>query len=318
MSESEKLRVPQSKFSVGEIQFAYLAILATLVILAFVPILLRLGENSLSPNATIFGRSWSATAILGFWVGGLFLKRRSQPDSPPLQLLPDWRGFLLLLAVAILFVSFQLLWAWSLTQTTVANSEVMHSLTPLFTTLVGWSLFGQKFDRVFLIGMAIAISGAIVLAANDFSIALEKLQGDGLALLSALFWGSSFLIIERLRLAMSILTITIWNCGMGTLLLFPILLVNSDPLWPHTWGGWIVAILLGLSSALNQSLIAYSLKHLSLGLVATILLLNPLLTAILAWFIFSETLTWLNWLALLIILSGIYLTTLSKRAVKAQ
>ncbi|NES83570.1 MAG: EamA family transporter [Moorea sp. SIO2B7] len=79
------------------------------------------------------------------------------------NLFSDIHSFLLLLILALICGAYQLFWVWSLTQTSVANSEVMHCLAPLFITLIGWSLFGQQFDRKFLIGMTIAITCAISL-----------------------------------------------------------------------------------------------------------------------------------------------------------
>lgn len=303
---------------------AYLAILANLFIIAFIPILLRFSESSITPNATIFNRLWIATAILGLWNGVSAVKKRwrspadatSLQNSPAIAIFPDTQNILLLLILAIVSVSYQLFWAWSLTQTSVANSEVLHSITPLFTTVVGWMFFGQKFDRRFLMGIAIALTGSITLAANDFSITVDKLQGDGMALLSALLWGSSLLIVEKLQTKLSVIAITTWRSCLGTFFLLPIVLATGDELFPHSWQGWLAVTILGMSAVFAQSLIAYSFKCLSSGLVATILLLNPIFTAILARLIFSETLSLLNWLALFTILLGIYLTTSSKHGVK--
>ena len=315
---TDTLELPRSGFSPREVSMAYAAIIVTLSIVSILPILFSVSESSISPNATVFNRFWIATLVLGLWNGRSLLKKQALQNSPPIKQLPDIHNLLLLLILAIIFVGFQLLWACSLTKTSVANSEVLHSLTPLFTTLIGWSLLGQKFDRVFLTGIAIALAGSIGLAANDFSIAVEKLGGDGLALLSAMFWAGYLLVLEKLQTQLSIMTIITGNCLLGTLFLLPILLVTRDEPFPHSFGGWLIAIILGLTVILIQGLIAYSLKRLSSGLVAAILLLNPILTAILAWIIFSETLNLLNWLAFAIVLLGIYLTTLSKYGIKTQ
>ena len=312
---TEKLALSESTFSSGA-NLAYLGTVAKLAIISFLPILLRFSESSVSPNATIFNRFWIATALLGLWHGGLLLKRRSADNLSPIALFPDIHSFLLLIVLAIFCASYQLMWAWSLTQTSVANSEVMHSLAPIFTTLIGWSLFGQQFDRIFLLGIAVAVIGSVSLAANDFSIAIEKLQGDGLALLSASFWAVSLLVAEKLQTRLSILAITTWNSLLVTVFLIPIFLVIQDPIFPHSFEGWFNVSLLGILVIINQVLTVYVFKWLSSGLVATILLLTPILTAIFGWFIFSEHLNLLNWLALSIVLLGIYLTTLSKKAIK--
>lgn len=311
----ERSTLSESKLS-GEANLAYVAILAKLFILALLPILLIISENSISPNATIFNRFWIATVLIAVWHGGVLLRSRLHENKTPIKLLPDTYSFLLLLVLAIVCGAYQLLWVWSLTQTSVANSELMHCLAPLFTMLLGWSLFGQKFDRTFLIGITIAITGAISLAANDFSINFDKLAGDGLALLSAFFWAISLLIIEKLRTKLNSTAITIWNSFLVTLFLIPISMVTGDAIFPHSFGEWLNVIILGVILVVNQVLLIYIFKWLSSSLVATVLLLSPILTAIFAWLIFSEALSLFNWLALLIILVGIYITTLSQKIIK--
>ena len=154
------------------------------------------------------------------------------------------------------------------------------------------------------------------LAANDFSIALDKLQGDGLALASAALWGGYLMVTEKLRSQLSIMAIATWNCLLVTLFTLPFVLVTGEEIFPHSQVSWLTLGVLGISAIFTKFLITYSLKRLSSGLVATILLLHPAITAILAWGFFSETLTWLNLLAFAVILFGAYLTTSSKGGVK--
>lgn len=316
MIKGLELKLPIAK---SETNIALAALLADLVIIAFLPILLKVSEYEISPNATIFNRFWIATVILGLWNGGEFFNglwsRNSTPvKSPPYE--GGFGGIKLLLLMGLFSGGQQLLYAWSLTQTTVANSEVLHSLTPLFTTLIAWTFFGQKFDRRFLIGIAIAIAGSLALAANDFSITIDKLQGDGLALVSAAFWGGYLMVVEKLRNQLSLTAIATWNCLLVTLFSLPFVLAGGDRVFPHSETGWLTLGVLGISAIISKFLITYSPKRLSSGLVATILLLHPAITAMLAWGIFSETLTWLNLLAFVVILFGAYLTTFSKGGVK--
>ncbi|MGB3512056.1 MAG: DMT family transporter [Microcoleaceae cyanobacterium] len=315
---TKELELTSQPTARSETSLALAALFADLVIIAFLPIMLKVSEYEISPDATIFNRFWIATVILGLWNGVEFLKRRSL-NSTPVKSPPyegGFEGIKLLLMMGVFSGGQQLLYARSLTQTTVANSEVLHSLTPLFTTLIGWTFLGQKFDRRFVIGIAIAIVASIALAANDFSIALDKLQGDGLALVSAAFWGGYLMVTEKLRSQLSIMAITSWNCLLVTLFALPFVLASGEELFPHSKVGWLTLGVLGISAIFTKFLITYSLKRLSSGLVATILLFHPAITAILAWGIFSETLTWLNLLAFAVILFGAYLTTSSKGGVK--
>lgn len=93
-------------------------------------------------------------------------------------------------------------------------------------------------------------------------------------------------------------------------------MVTGDAIFPHSFGEWLNVIILGVILVVNQVLLIYIFKWLSSSLVATVLLLSPILTAIFAWLIFSEALSLFNWLALLIILVGIYITTLSQKIIK--
>ena len=313
--DADKLTLSESKLS-SEANWGYAAIFAKLLLLAFLPILLRISEGFVSPNATIFNRFWIGTALLAAWHGRSLLNLRSREDDRPVKPFPGVENFLLLLLAAFFCAAYQLMWAWSLTQTSVANSEVMHSLAPIFTALLGWSFFGQQFDRIFTIGMAIAVTGSICLAANDFSITSDKFVGDGLALLSASFWAVSLLATEKLQTRLSITAIATWNSFLVTLFLIPVFLVTGDEIFPHSLEGWSSVLILGIVVVLNQVLVIYIFSWLTAGLVATILLLAPILTAILASFIFSEALDLFNWLALLLILLGIYITTRSQKAVK--
>ncbi len=52
----------------------------------------------------------------------------------------------------------------------------------IFTTLGGWLIFRQQFVARFLIGMAVAILGAIAIGIEDLQVDGGGLIGDGAAL----------------------------------------------------------------------------------------------------------------------------------------
>lgn len=281
----------------------FIAILA----LSFAAIFIRLSERELGPVATIFNRFWIATVILGVWN---VLKALSDRQFKVFSLQPQHytTGDLVLLLVMSFFFSGTLItWALSLTQTSVANSNLLHNVTPLFTTLMGWLFLSQYFEGRFLVGMVIAISGSILIGLNDLQVASDNFTGDSLAMLSAVFSAANLLTVEKLRAKFSATTILLWCSFLGTLLTFPILLLTEDILFPYSWTGWLVVISQALvCQVLGQSLQAYNLKRFSSGFVAVFLLLDPVITAILAWIIFSEQLSPLNGLAFSLVLVGIY------------
>lgn len=300
--ELSRPQIEQTPAALGLISL-FLAILA----LSFAAIFIRLSEREIGPVATIFNRFWIATLILGVWN---VLKALSDRQFKVFSLQPQHytTGDLVLLLVMSCFFSGTLItWALSLTQTSVANSNLLHNVTPLFTTLMGWLFLSQYFEGRFLVGMVIAISGSILIGLGDLQVASDNFTGDSLAMLSAVFSAANLLTVEKLRAKFSATTILLWCSFLGTLLTFPILLLTEDILFPYSWTGWLVVISQALvCQVLGQSLQAYNLKRFSSGFVAVFLLLDPVITAILAWIIFSEQLSPLNGLAFSLVLVGIY------------
>lgn len=291
----------------------FLAIFA----LSFAAIFIRLSERELGPVATIFNRFWVATAILG--LGNLFNTLRERHSHDSFLQKQDYTSsdLVLLLAMSVFFSSTLISWAWSLTQTSVANSNLLHNVTPLFTTVIGWLFLSQSFDGRFLIGMVVAISGSILIGLGDMHIGSDNFTGDSLAILSAVFSAANLLTVEKLRAKFSATTILLWCSFVGAVLTFPIVLLTEDVLFPSSWAGWLAIIAQALvCQVLGQSLQAYNLKRFSSGFVAVFLLVDPVITAILAWIIFSEELSPLNWLAFSVVLAGIYIAKPSQAAEK--
>lgn len=294
------------------------ALLAT----SFSAIFIRVSEVDLGPNGTIFNRF--LIFFLAFGAGRL-LSPRSETDTVAVaesgaDRASSWRRWGLLFSVGLVSTISLVLWAFSLAQTTVAKSILLNNFTPVFTTLGGWFFFGKRFDRRFLIGMCVAIVGVLTIAYEDFSLAHGgHWTGDLLALLSAVFLGSYYLLVEQLRDRLEATTILLWRCGVGCLLLIPIVCWQEGAqFFAQSWLGWMAAIGLGLiCEGMGQRLLAACLDRLSAGFVSLFLLLEPLIGALLAWTFFGERLSGGDGIAFAIVLYGIYIAQTSSSAAKA-
>jgi drug/metabolite transporter (DMT)-like permease len=296
---------------------AIIALFIASLIFGIMPILIRWSENEISPNATIFNRCWIAAVFFGLWQEISLTHQRRLGEQPIVKESLNNQQILLLLATSVFCCATQVFWAWSLTETNVANSALIHNLTPFFTALGGYLFFSQRFDYKFIIGLAIAGVGTIVLGLGDLQVASIKLQGDLLALLSALFYAAYFLGIEKLRTQLTVTTILSWIYRIITLFFVVIILTVKDEWFPHSWNGWLAVITLALALIFSHGLTVYSLKHLSSSLVAMINLFDPAVTGFFAWMIFAEALNWLNLVAFAIIVLGIYLALNSQGGIKS-
>ncbi|MBP0016586.1 MAG: EamA family transporter [Cyanobacteria bacterium SBLK] len=294
------------------------------IAISFAAIFIKWSEVELSANATTFNRFWIGTIIFLFWnsfnfvylkLSSLRWNQESRKDNPYTK-----NVILLLLALGFSALISQLLWVWSITQISIAISTIFHNLTPIFTTLTAWLLFNKRFEEKFLIGMAIAIVGIMIVSIQDIlQIASGKISGEIAALFSAVFYAVYLLIVEQLRTKLNATTLLMWSCLTGTILILPVLIVTGEQLFPYSWEGWLAVISLAfICQFLGQGLIGYSLNKLSAGFVSLFLLIDPVMTAVEAWIIFSENLSLLELIAFLLVLLGIYLALSSQSSIHQE
>ncbi|MBN3896965.1 MAG: DMT family transporter [Nostoc sp. NOS(2021)] len=295
-------------------------VIIALLALSSTAIFIKIAVSEMSAVATLFNRLWIATIIFGLWSGINQARTQVKDDQPILPQQPyPIKEIAFLIAVGLVHVLGRLSWTWSLTQTGAANANALGSLNPLFTTLGGWLFFNQVFGRKFIIGLILAIIGAIGVGFEDLLRSNYNFTGDAVAVISSIFYAANFLLIEQIRNKFSVLTILVWRCVIGTSLMIPIVLIFEKQVFPVTLSGWLVVFALGaICEALGHGLIVYSLKSFSSGLISLLLLLNPVIVAILAWILFSENLSVFNLLGLALILGGIYLAISSKESVQSS
>lgn len=287
---------------------APIALSVALLGIASASILIAIAETEIKPNVITCDRLLIAAIAFGIWNN--FKRVNNFNPNPVSKSQPVYTGRAigLLLIAGISFAISLSLWAWSLTQTSIANSTLLNNMMPLFTTVGGWLIFRQQFSVRFLIGMAVAVAGVIAIGIEDLHLAASNLMEDGEALMAAMFSAISILSLEQLRVQFSTPVIMQWTSLTGGLLLLPMVFFTEDWLLPISNNGWGAVIGLGLiSQALGQGLLTYSLAKFSSGFVAVLMLSIPVIAAILAMLIFAEQLSVFNWLGFAVVLLGIYL-----------
>ena len=277
---------------------ALVALLSGALGIAFAPIFVRLSE--LGPTATAFYRLAFALPALFLWMQ---LERRQDVES---RRPSGLGGYSRLIVAGLCFAGDLAVWHWSILFTSVANSTLFANFAPIFVTLGGWLIFGERFSPTFLIGMATALTGAIVLMGEHLTLSGRALTGDALGLGTAVFYAGYMLAVKQLRAEFSTVTIMTWSGVVTSLALLPIALLSREGLIAESAYGWAVLVGLALlSHAGGQSLIAYALADLPAAFSSVSLLLQPAAAAVLAWIILSEPLTLWQGLGGLVVLAGI-------------
>lgn len=247
------------------------------------PIFVRLSE--LGPTATAFWRLALALPLYYAWMK--IADRRRGAPLPPLA--PGSRRRLIL--AGLLFTGDLFSWHWSIHMTSVANSTLLANFAPVFVVFGAWLLFGDRPRPVFLAGLALTVAGAVCLIGDSFSIGTQHVAGDGLALVTAFFFGTYLLTVKDLRERIDAPRLMLWSSAVTAASLLPLALLSGESVLPTSYEGFFVLLgLAWISQGLGQGLIAEAFGHMPAGFSSLVILIEPLSAAILGWALLGEAL----------------------------
>ena len=221
----------------------------------------------------------------------------------------DW----MLAAISGVFLSLHfILWFESLNYTSVASSVVLVTLQPLFAFIGTYVFFGERFSIAAIISMLITLFGSFIIGWGDLQISGLALLGDILALLGAITVTVYFLLGQKLRRSLSLMTYTfiVYGSSALTLLLYNIVLGNNFfQFTPNTWG-WFFALAI-IPTFFGHSLLNWALKWVSTSTISMAIVFEPIGASILAYIILKEHVTWSQWLGGTIVIFGLFLFIVS-------
>jgi drug/metabolite transporter (DMT)-like permease len=276
---------------------AFAALLAGGAMIAFAPIFVRIADTG--PVASAFWRTALAIPFLWLW------SRLARSPSDAAH--GGTPGLAPVVLAGLFFAGDLAVWHVSILYTSVANSTLLANLAPIFVTLGGWLLFRQRVTRTFLVGMALALAGAVLLLGPSFSAQSSRaLFGDALGIITAAFYGAYMLAIARAREHGDTAAIMVRSTAICALVLLPVALGFGDRMLPSSASGWLV--LLGLAlvcQTAGQSLIAYAMAHLPASFSSVSLLVQPVLAAVYAWLLLAERVGPMQALGAFVVLIGI-------------
>ncbi|MFP3944167.1 MAG: DMT family transporter [Alphaproteobacteria bacterium] len=261
------------------------------------PIFVRISE--LGPFATAFWRVALALPVLFLWHAW---EQKTWRLEPPRA---EARGLAL---AGVLFAGDLIFWHLAIRHTTVANATLFANFSTVVVALGAWLLLGERLTRRFIAGLALALTGAVLLSGATYQLDPDYLVGDAYGLITALFFGSYILAVRSARARTTAAGLMLWSGIVTAAALLVATLVMGEPLWPHSLYGWVVLTALAwISHAGGQGLIAYALGHLPAGFSSLVVLMEPLAAAVLGWLILAEALTLQQAIGGAVILAGVLL-----------
>ncbi|MGV8041053.1 MAG: DMT family transporter [Thermoanaerobaculaceae bacterium] len=195
-----------------------------------------------------------------------------------------------------------------------ANATLLANTSAIWVALGSLLLFRERLRPAFWGGLALAMSGAAAIVARDLGEHTPLASGDLLGLLAGLFYGAFFLPSQRARQRLGVLGAWWVAAAASAVSLLAASLVAGQPLWGYPIESWLWVGATALVTQVGGYMaITYALGHLRASLVSPVLLLQPVLTALLAVPLLGEDLTGVQVGGGLLVLAGIALVKRSHR-----
>lgn len=105
------------------------------------------------------------------------------------------------------------------------RAAILGYTMPAWAVLSGLIFFGDRISRSALLGIALAMSGALLLLSSEFSRLSGQPLGTVLALIAAAGWGFGTVLMKRTQLDMPTISLTFWMLSFTTAIMAVLALI---------------------------------------------------------------------------------------------
>ena len=232
--------------------------------------------------------AWRLGLASVFFVG-LSVFRRGDSTPGPIPKDVRWRLVLAGFCLAAHFVT----WFAALDRTSVARATLLACTTPLWTTLGSFLLGRRRPTGRDLFALTVAGAGLWLVTQTSHQTASHtSLLGDVFGLSAGLLFGSYLLCVEGLHETISSQRQVTWAYSIAAGAVWALLLVHGGVTIAYSASVW--RALLGMTlgpQIFGHTLLNWSLRHFTSSLVAFSILLEPVIAALLAWYLLHQALT---------------------------
>jgi drug/metabolite transporter (DMT)-like permease len=198
------------------------------------------------------------------------------------------RDYLLLALFSVLGVSLnQLLYLAGLARTTATMAQMFIVAGPAVTLAVGMFRRTERGTPLKWLGIALAASGALTLVA---AVPAGNRLGNLLILINVVIYSVYLAITREIVQRYHPLTVITWIFIFGALALIPVGAVPLTRQLPNlSVSGWLaIAWIIALPTVAAYYLNVWAMRHVESSTVSSFVYLQPIMTAIMAFFILSE------------------------------
>lgn len=204
----------------------------------------------------------------------------------------------------------QMLFIKGLTLTSTIHAALLMLTTPLLISILALWWLKEKFTKGKLLGLLVAIGGALLLILSKDASGVASIKGDILILINAISYAIYFIMVKPLTSRYSPLHVIRWVFTFGFIMIVPFSWpAASQAAWHSAtlsqWGALASVVICG--TFLTYSFNGYSLKHLGAATTGSYIYTQPIFAAIIAALFLQEGFSWEKAMAGALIFGGVYL-----------
>ena len=288
-------------------------------------IVLVLGAVSIGLAAPLVKLSDMGPQTIGFWRMAIaipaaliwMLLDRNPPANA--QTPSGLKRWLYLALPGLLFAGDLAFWHAGIKITTAANATFLANLQPVFVVLGAWLIFGETITKRFMIAAVLAVVGAAILSSANISIAPERLPGDILSMMTAVWYAGYILAVRQARTFASTGTVIAWTTLVSAPVLLLVAIGFGETLIPPNLTEWgiLVALALGVQ-IVGQGGVAFGLGRVPAQIASLVILIQPIVAALAGWLMFGEALIAIQFFGAGLVLTGVYLAQRRARTVASR
>ncbi len=288
--------------------FIYVMLIAGVLAVSVSPILVRYAQGEGLPTLLIAAGRLTLSALI---LTPLALRSH----LPELRLLK--RDDLLLIAASGLLLAIHFVtWIASLGYTSVLVSVVLVTTSPLWVALFEVVFLRARLRQLVIAGLIIAFAGGLLIGlagSDDSAVGSAPLLGGALALAGAIAFAVYLVIGRRVRSRMSVIPYIWMVYGVAGAILLVIIALTQTPVTGYSPNAYLLILLLTIFPQLiGHSSFNYVLGYLSATYVSIATQMEPIGSAIAAFFLFGEVSLPLQIVGSAAILGGVIVATLGQ------
>ena len=261
---------------------AYVILAIGLFSISFSPILVRFASDAPGMAVAVWRTLFAALIILPAAV--LRYRRGTLAPVPP-------RTRLAIVVAAVFLALHFVMWIESLYHTSVASASVLVSTTPIFLAVLGFFFLRERLSFRVLLAIGIGVGGAALIAGGDSGSTVPEnvLLGNGLAVSASLAAAVYLFIGSIVRKGLD------WLSYVAPLYVLVAVVVLGTALFRGTpvlsYDVTFYALCFGMAvgpQVLGHGSFNYVIRYISPTLLSLLILLEPVVSSILAYVLFGE------------------------------